>query len=682
MRELLYKYGRGDFRTFDEGIEREWLMTNGIGGFANQSIIGANQRIFSGYLIASLNPPIDRYTVFSSTHECLRINGREFDFTSQEYPGYIKEGQRYMVSFEYNGVPTYTYKVHDVTVKKTVSLVYGRNKAVVCYDIKGGNAKSELTITPLFTIRPFDKPALANEVKLGYEIHDDHSISLTSDIYKDITTNVYVSSGRIVERNTYKTSMAEPDFTIDANEYYRIDGRNGFLGVDNQFTPIDIVRTVEAHENVKLYISCKVADGISWDEELDGFTERDEYINRINHLMASVDNSDTFVRKLSAAADNFIVDRKSTGLKTILAGFPWFADWGRDTMIALTGLTLCTGRYNDCAQILESFSKYEKNGLIPNVFPNTQSEEPMYNTIDGSMWYFYAVYKYLKYTDTFESFEFVKDKIYSVLKNIIRAYENGTEYGIHMDDDYMIMGGSDLDQLTWMDVRVGEIVVTPRHGKAVEINALWYNALKIMEWLSERFEDIEGHEHYEHLAMRVKENYTKVFWNEKKSCLNDVIDEYGVADDSIRPNQIFAVSLPFELLDGEKAHKVVDKVYEELYTPYGLRSLGRNEKGYKKEYIGKLFDRDMAYHMGTVWAYLFGPFITAYTKVNDHADWAVMEAYDMCQIFGLHLNDGCINGVSEIFDGDFPSTGRGCYSQAWSVGELIRCYYEDVLPYM
>lgn len=682
MKELLYKYGRGEFRTFDEGIEKEWLMTNGIGGFANQSIIGANQRIFSGYLIASINPPVDRYNVLSTTNEVLYINGKEFDFTAQEYPGYKKEGQRYLVSFEYDGVPTYTYRVYDVKVKKSISMVYGRNKVVVCYDITGGNTKSELRITPLFTIRPFDKAALANEVKLDYTINDKHSVSLSSNIYKEVSTEFYTSSGEIIERNTYKTSMAEPDFTIDDNQYYRIDGRNGFLGVDNQFTPIDIVKTIEPHQNVKLYISCKISDGISWEEELDGFAEKEEYLGRIRTLMDLGDNADNLVKRLAVSADNFIVDRKSTGLKTILAGFPWFADWGRDTMIALTGLTLCTGRYNDCEQILESFSRYEKNGLIPNVFPNSANEEPMYNTIDGSLWYFYAVYKYLKYVDTFEAFEFVKNKIYDVLKRIIDAYEKGTDYSIHMDSDYMIMGGSDLDQLTWMDVRVGDIVVTPRHGKAVEINALWYNALCIMAWLSERFEDTKAMEHYNDLAKKVKENYTKVFWNEKKEYLNDVIDEYGVADDSMRPNQIFAISLPFELVESDKAIKVVNKVYEELYTPYGLRSLARNEKGYKDKYIGKLIDRDMAYHMGTVWGYLFGAFITAYTKVNNHSDDAIKEAYEMCEEFRLHMNDGCINGISEVFDGDFPSTGRGCYTQAWSVGELLRCYYEDVLPYM
>ena len=401
------------------------------------------------------------------------------------------------------------------------------------------------------------------------------------------------------------------------------------------------------------------------------------YTDRMYELIRRNPARDIFSAHFTWAADAFIVDRASTGLKTVMAGYPWFADWGRDTMIALTGLTLCTRRFEDCEKILKSFAMYEKNGLIPNVFPNSADDQPMYNTMDASLWYFYAVERYLHYTGGEENYAFIRDEIFPVLKKIIYAYENDTDYSIGMDSDGLVYGGSEKDQITWMDVRVGDWVVTPRHGKPVEINALWYNALRVMEMLCDKF-GRDG-SHYAGLADKVRTSFVRKFWNERGGYLFDVADP---CEDRIRPNQIYAVSLPYTMLDRHKELSVVDCVSRHLLTVYGLRSLSSTDPEYKPAYIGRLIDRDAAYHMGTSWGFLMGGYISAFCKVHDHSPYAIRRCKEICSRFLDHMNDGCINGVAEIFDGDFTCTSRGCFTQAWSVGEMLRAYTEDVLPYL
>jgi len=466
--------------------------------------------------------------------------------------------------------------------------------------------------------------------------------------------------------------MATPNYLIEENHFYMIDHRTGFLGVDNHYTPYEVQLELEPYEKKKFYVKCTI-EGLN---DKSGFEIVREYKERAEDLVKQANLNDSLADNLVKAADHFIVNRESTGLKTVLAGFPWFTDWGRDTMIAFEGLTLVTKRFDDAREILESFAKYIKNGLVPNVFPD-ENTEPMYNTVDASLWYFQATYKYLKYTGKKEDYEFVKEKIYPKLKEIFKAYSTKTDFSIGMDEDGLVFAGDGLDQVTWMDVRVGDLVVTPRHGKPVEINALWYNALKIMEELANYYG--EDSKVYSNLSVKVKESFEKKFWNEETQCLYDVVDEN---DDKIRPNQIWAVSLPFSILDKEKEKKIVNTVYKHLYSTYGLRSLSFMDKDFKKQYIGKLIDRDKAYHMGTTWAFLIGGFITAYCKVNNHSKETILRAKEMCDVFQDTMRDGCINGIAEIFDGETPITGRGCYTQAWSVAEVLRAYANDVMPYL
>jgi predicted glycogen debranching enzyme len=547
---------------------------------------------------------------------------------------------------------------------------YGHNTVVVCYEIENGTEDAKLNILPLFNYRNAGEVSEKSDLKFNLDLNIKEGV-LSLVPSKDTNTKIQlkISEGEYYDRHLLPVSMATPNYLIEENHYYKIDNRTGFLGVDNHYTPYEIHIELKANEKKKIYIKCTT-------EELnnkDGFEILKEYTDRADNLVKNAGYEDDFINNLIKAGDHFIVKRNSTELKTVLAGYPWFTDWGRDTMIAFEGLVLVPKRFQDAREILESFAKYIKDGLVPNLFPDLNTP-PLYNTVDASMWYYQATYKYLQYTGSEEDYKFVHDKIYPKLIEIFNAYSTDTEFSIGMDEDSLIYAGGGLDQVTWMDVRVGDLVVTPRHGKPVEINALWYNALCILDELSDKFNEYDNK--YKELSLKVKESFNKKFWNEDKKCLFDVVDEN---DDKIRPNQVWAVSLPFSILDREKEKSIVNTVYKHLYGTYGMRSLSFMDENYKSTYIGKLINRDLAYHMGTTWGFLIGPFITAYCKVNGYSKDSKARALDMCRVFEDHMRDGCINGIAEIFDGEFPSTSRGCYTQAWSVAEVLRAYTDIIL---
>ena len=670
-----YTLGKSNWRTLAQGLEREWLLTNGIGGFSGCTVIGDTARIHTGYLVASLNPPVDRVNVLSKVQETVTCGGRTFDLACQQFLNGEKEGYRWLEQFKVDIVPTYCYQTDELSIEKTVAMEYGKNTVAVCYTVTGATEPSTITVTPLFAMRAIDRVNSTGSIRHFRSSVFGRTMLVSRTDDTRFNAKFYISEGEYADRSLIPTSMAAPTFVAEENQLLAIDTRNGFGGLDTQYTPYDAVFTVRPGETKKFFIICSTED-----EDItakNGFEIVRQYTERMYGILRLNPNRDIFSAHLTWAADAFIVERRSTGLKTILAGFPWFTDWGRDTMIALTGLTLCTRRFDDCEKILKSFAMYEKNGLIPNVFPGSADDEPMYNTMDASLWYFYAVERYLYYTGKEENERFVRDEIFPVLKNIIYAYEHGTDFSIGMDDDGLVHGGSRQDQITWMDVRVGDWVVTPRHGKPVEINALWYNALRVMEMLCDKF-GRDG-SHYADLAERVKASFVKKFWNEEGGYLYDVADP---REDRIRPNQIYAVSLPYTMLDRQKERAVVNTVSRHLLTTYGLRSLSKEDPEYKPQYIGALIKRDGAYHMGTSWGFLMGGYLSAFCKVYDHSPYAIRRAKDICSRFLDHMSDGCINGVAEIFDGDFTCTSRGCFSQAWSVGELLRAYTEDVLPYL
>jgi predicted glycogen debranching enzyme len=374
---------------------------------------------------------------------------------------------------------------------------------------------------------------------------------------------------------------------------------------------------------------------------------------------------------LANAADQFLVDRG--GQKSIIAGYPWFSDWGRDTMISLPGLTLVTGRYEDARSILLAFAACIDRGMLPNRFPDA-GEQPEYNTVDATLWMFHAVHELLRYTG---DFFFVRQHLYERLVDVIAWHERGTRYGIKLDSDGLLRAGETGVQLTWMDAKVGDWVVTPRHGKPVEIQALWYNALCVMEQLATAFEDHDRSRAFAVLALRARESFPRAFWNPTERCLHDVLGDTG-PDAAIRPNQIFAVSLPYTMLEPAEALAVVETVERELLTPYGLRTLSPRDSHYRGRFDGDMTSRDAAYHQGTVWPWLIGPFLTARVKTRGNSVEARTGAAELLRPLHQHLSEAGLGQISEVFDGDAPHRPGGCIAQAWSVAEVLRALVEDV----
>jgi glycogen debranching enzyme len=696
---MKYEFVFDKLTNYKNNIYREWLLTNGLGSYAGSSIIGSHMRTQQGYLIASIHPPVERFLVFSKTNERLVCGSRIYDLTTAQHKGpYASEfnqGNMHLKSFTYDGTVNFVYEAGGMRLTKTIALVQGKNQCVIAYTLENNGPAAGVVITPLMNYRDHGEHMTVESLK--YELPEsafgeirDEATGNTGFYYSPVSNkNVrvsLVSAGcEMVKRNNIYDENMELQYELD----------NDAEALDCHLKPYDFVMEVDAGGVSRASFVCTVdvrdqvgRKKIEWSDipevEIDtAFIEIEKAKNRVADLIekAGFSDEEELGQILTVAADQFIVDRLSTGKKTIMAGYPWFTDWGRDTMIAFTGLCLETGRYEDAKSILLSFSKCIKNGLVPNMFPDN-GKEPLYNTADASLWYFYAVYNYLKYVDTDEAWKFVEDYIYSSLQEIMAAYRKGTQFSIGMDDDALMNAGSGLDQVTWMDVRIGDEVVTPRHGKPVEINALWYNALMTMEEISRGIarrthDKPENYLAYaggcSQLAMWVKEAFNEEFWYEEGGYLYDVIGE-DFKDATLRPNQIFAVSLPFTMLDIEKEKSIVRVLKDRLYVGVGLRSLDTEDENYQGTYQGSLEKRDHAYHQGTAWGFLLGAFIESYLKVGGGSAQSIEEARAMFEPIEQHLFSNCIGSVSEIFDGDEPHAGRGCFAQAWSVGEILRAY--------
>lgn len=649
------------------GVQKEWVLTNGIGGYAGSSVTGAHARKHHGYLIASLHPPVERFVILSKINECLIRSSEKIDFTVEQYLAddgstAYRKGIEYLNSFTYDGLVHFTTKAPEFTMKKTLAFEHGKNTISISYDIQNDGESATLVLTPLFNYRVHHEASTIDTLKFD-TTYEQPEIRLVPQQNKDVTIRLFTDDGTVVPcEEKYTTGMQlqkELDVESDA--------------LDDNYTPYQIEFPLDAGCRKKISIVCTIEDAY----EKNAFATAAAEMARFDALEKKAGYHDELAETLTIAADHFLAYRQSTGLMTVLAGLPWFTDWGRDTMIALTGLTLATGRYQDARDILTTFARYVHHGMVPNMFPD-EGTDPLYNTADASMWYFYAVGKYLDYTGTPEDYAFMQETIYPKLKEIIAAYEHGTDFSIYMEEDGLIHAGSGLDQVTWMDVRVGDWVATPRHGKPVEINALWYHALCLMEEWATRFG--EDGSHYATLAAHAKESFAKEFWNEKNGCLYDVVDGLE-GDATLRPNQIYAVSLPHRMLDADKEKKIVDKVYEKLYAKTGLRSLSPDDKEYHPTYEGCLDKRDHAYHQGTSWGFLLGGFLTAYVHVYGTSKEVITQVDAMLDATREQFYHGCIGSIAEIFDGDEPHTSRGCYAQAWSVGEILRAYTEDILPY-
>ena len=672
---ITYQYTQKDWTTFKEGIKREWAVTNGIGGYAGSSMIGAHSRTHQGYLIASLHAPIERYLVFSKINETATVGTRTLSFETSQHRAsgktFYTEGQKFLTSFIYDGSVHYTYETDNFSFEKHITLKRNANVCAVAYELTAGDSDCTFTLTPLFNYREHSESSTPDTLKFE-TFTEDRTFYLVPEKNKDIAIRFQTSEGTFSERETV--------YDIDMQLQIEVDLETD--GLDCHYCPVDLSIAVPANTTKKVSILCSIGDVNERPAPVsatEAFSILEKNARCHAELFEKAGYRDSFANQLVLASDQFLTYRESTKMMTVLAGLPWFTDWGRDTMIAFTGLTLCTKRFKEAEEILLTFARYIRHGIVPNMFPD-DNMPPLYNTVDASLWYFYAVYQYLHYNPAAEAEAFVKEQIFPHLKEIISAYEKGTDFSIYMEDDGLIHAGSGLDQITWMDVRVGDWVATPRHGKPVEINALWYNALRIMESLCEKFD--EDASAYRTRAEQVKESFNAKFWDSANQCLFDVVDG-DEPDDHIRPNQVYAVSLPFSLLPEEQEKAVVALVEKELFVGCGLRSLAPDHPDYHGIYCGALAKRDAAYHQGTAWGFLLGGFFSAYMKVNHHSSSAAANAVRMLEPVRKHLTDsGCIGSISEIFDGDAPHNPRGCYAQAWSVGEVLRCYCEDILPYL
>ncbi|ACL76625.1 amylo-alpha-1,6-glucosidase [Ruminiclostridium cellulolyticum] len=650
-------FGTSCWHSYQQGCQREWLVTNGIGGYASLSLICSNNRRYHGLLISASVPPTKRQLFLANVLEDMDFeDGSTVSLSSfKTAGGYVNSGFTHLQRVEYNYLPEFVYSYKDVFIKKKISMKQGDNTVIVQYEIRNGNKDAVLRLTPLVNNRDHHYISRSNNLKFSVR-HDSKAICISGNGESEI--RLLVDGGEFKSYNDcYFYDM-----------FYEVERERGLDSTEDHFIPGCFSIKIKPWETKKVSF---IATTETYDlDSLNVLRVIQSEEERLKELLNRAGLQNELCRSLVLAADNFIVYRKSTNSKTVIAGYPWFTDWGRDTMIAFSGLTLATGRYGDAKDILLTFSKYVNHGLIPNMFPD-DGEEPAYNSVDAALWYFEAVYSYLSYT---EDYTFIKENIYSCLKDICNYFIKGTIYDIKMTEDGLVTAGNENTQLTWMDAKVGDWIVTPRHGKAVEINALWYNALIIMSGLAERFGDLDI---YSALAAKTKESFIKEFWNEKDQCLYDVINSNG-KDADIRPNQILAIGLSFPVIDGCKAKKILNKVWEELYTPYGLRSLSSANKEYKGIYCGNPLERDGAYHQGTVWTWPLGRFIRAYILVNGGTEQARRNALEFIKPFTDHVKNGGMGSISEIFDGDNPHYPRGCFAQAWSVSEILRAAVEDI----
>jgi predicted glycogen debranching enzyme len=651
------QFGPEICQNLDVALQKEWLETNGLGGFASSTIVGLNTRRYHGLLVAATKPPVGRLVLLSKIEETLIIGDQRFELSANRYPGAVHpQGFLHLKQFRLDPFPTFVYEMEGLELVKTVFLVHGENTVVVEYELRSAGQEPRdcyLELRPLIAFRDYHSTTHANSgINPAVETNGD---VVTVRPYEGLPALHFAChSGEVETTGDWYHSFE-----------YDIERERGLDFQEDLFQPFALRVNLTAQHSIALVASTERRD-VAEPSAL----RRAETARRARIALASP-SREPLAAALVQAADQFLVRRGD--LKTVIAGYPWFGDWGRDTMIALPGLALTTGRIEIAKNILLAFAEHVDRGMLPNLFPDA-SETPEYNTVDATLWFFEAI-RALK-VKTGDS-RFVREHFCGVLRDIIDWHVRGTRYGIRMDDDGLLNAGEPGVQLTWMDAKVGDWVVTPRYGKPVEIQALWYNALRIMQELAEEFGDPQRAKEYALMASRATQSFNELFWNEVDGCLYDVVQGED-RDSSIRPNQILAVSLPFPILAHDKARGMVEVVERELLTPVGLRSLSPRDPQYRPTYEGGPLSRDGAYHQGTVWPWLLGPFITAYLRVHAHWPEARERAAGWLRGFASHLEDAGLGQISEIFDAEPPHRPRGCVAQAWSVAELLRVAVEEV----
>ncbi|MBL7693508.1 MAG: glycogen debranching enzyme family protein [Ferruginibacter sp.] len=644
----MFKINKSALQRFEDAAALEWLETNGLGGWSSSSVTGCNTRRYHGLLVAASVPPAERMVLVSKLDETILSGNQRFELGVNDYGGVIHPtGFTYLQSFTKDIFPQWIYEVNGIRIRKTIAMIQGENTTVLIYDVLKAKNAFSLELLPLYAVRGYHSLLHAND-------HINRDAVFTDHILK---TKSYEGSPDIYIKAPGADHQANPDWFYHLN--YAIEKYRGQDFEEDLFSYGCLSVQLKKGDSLGIIISTEDPAG----------KEAHELLAKESLRRQSLLNNqpgDKAIQQLALAADQFIVKR-GDDLKTIIAGYHWFTDWGRDTMISLPGLCLCTGRYSDAKKILAAFAESVSEGMLPNRFQDN-GEAPEYNNVDGTLWYFIAVHKYLQATN---DKKFVLARILPVLKDIIHWHYNGTRYHIHVDDDELLYSGEAGVQLTWMDAKVGDWVVTPRTGKAVEIQALWYNALRIFAALLELNKEKAAAVTMNGKAEQVKTSFLNKFWNAADGYLYDVVDG-DHKDASLRPNQLFAVSLPFTLLEGNQARSVLKIVEQKLYTPVGLRTLPADDNRYVGVYGGDQLKRDSSYHQGTAWSWLLGAYVDSIIRTEGKKS----KAKKVIQKFSHHLEEGCIGSVAEIFDADAPHHPRGCMAQAWGVAEILRVITE------
>ena len=651
----------------DKALEKEWIITNGIGGFASSTIIGANTRKYHGLLVSPIIPPARRRLILSKLDESIEVGGRKYELFTNVGKNYISQGYKYQESFSKELLPTFEYKVEDVIITKTICMEHFKNTVGVYYKIRNGAKHSKLILAPVMNFRN------------AHGINKDHQFKLEQRM-RNKKLEVEIDDGNPIYITINDGNYIEHKDDIFYNMFYIEEEKRGFEPEENHVVPGRYEIEIDPNEEKEISFICSTEENI---EELDARalilkeTIRMTKIFNKSGLLGS--DKDELIKTFLIATDNFIIKRPLFNTYSAIAGYPWFLDWMRDTLISFEGLFLVTKRFDNAKKVLQHCIRDIKYGLIPNTY-SEDDYRPLYNSVDASLLFFEQVKKYLEYTN---DYQFVMQDIYPKMENIIENYAKGIDLdnnNIYMDTDGLIVSGTENTQNTWMDAKYAGIAVTPRNGKAVEIKAMWYNALKIMQELATSNNDTDKAKKYEKMATKCKKSYQNQFYNKRRKCLYDVL-----GDSKIRPNQLFALSLTYPVLDAtsEEARNMFETVTKKLLNNYGLKSLAKGEENYVEVYEGDGCRRDFSYHQGITWTWLLGPYYNALKRLatssktkKDKAKYEeqLKEFVDnVTKTFSKEINErGCVGSISEIYDSKRPYAPKGAFAQAWSVAEVFR----------
>ena len=668
--------------SLEEGIQKEWIITNGLGGFASSTIIGANTRKYHGLLIAPLTPPARRYLILSKVDESIEIGGTKYELYTNMGQDYISKGCKYQTSFEKEELPIFTYQIGDVEITKTICMKYGENTVGILYKIRNGKQPSKLTLAPLMNFRDFHSMSTNHEFAVRQE-NKNTKVKVIIDnmiqnpVYMKVSEGTYIPHQNDIFRHMFYVEEQKRGFYPEENHV--VVGRFEIDLKPNEEKEISFVCSLE--ENIdeldvnKVILSEKkrIEKILKNAEiELDNKTNFDENLNTEQSKKSQV------IKDLVIASDTFIAYRPSFRLHTIIAGYPWFLDWGRDSLISFEGLLLKTKRYDLAKEVLKTMMRDIKYGLVPNGYSGFDNR-PLYNSVDASLLLFEQIQKYLEYTGDDEFVEEILDKLETIIENYIKGIDVDNN-NIYLDTDHLIVSGTENTQNTWMDAKVDGVAVTPRNGKAVEINSMWYNSLKIMENLCKKYGKKTKAKKYAELAQMDKNSFEDKFYNGRRKCLYDVL-----GDRKIRPNQLFALSLTYPIIDpnSEIAQNIIKIVEKKLLNSYGLQSLAKGEQGYVPVYKGNSHDRDMIYHQGITWTWLLGIYYnslknmlksakTKTKKLELEVKLAEFKESVLATFEKEVYNRGCVGSIAEIYDSTKPHEPKGAFSQAWSVAEVLR----------